>query len=83
MCLPAAVKKKVREQVRDSFTFPAEDHELIQKIIGRCLQNGVSVNKSETLRAALQVLDGLTDGEILEAVSKLERIKTGRPRAGS
>jgi len=79
---PPEVKKQVRAQVRDSFTFPAEDHELIQKIIARCLQNGFSVNKSETLRAALQVLDALSDEEILEAVSKLERIKTGRPRAG-
>lgn len=76
-------KGQVRTQVRDSFTFPAEDHELIQKIVTRCLQNGVGVNKSETLRAALHVLHSLSDADILEAVSKLERIKTGRPSRSS
>jgi hypothetical protein len=41
------------------------------------------VNKSETLRATLHVLDSLSDGESVEAVSKLERSKTGRPSRSS
>ena len=79
---PPEEKKDLKTQVRDSFTFPTEDHELIQKIITRCLQRSVSVNKSETLRAALQLLHNLSDKELVEALSEIKKIKTGRPPKG-
>lgn len=70
---------ETKSLVRDSFTFPVEDHDLIQKIVNRCLRQGVSVNKSETLRAALRLLDQLSDLEVIEAFVGIEKIKTGRP----
>ena len=70
---------ETKSLVRDSFTFPVEDHDLIQKIVNRCLRQGVSVNKSETLRAALRLLDQLSDSDLIEAFSGIEKIKTGRP----
>jgi len=72
-------KEEPKRQVRDSFTFPVEDHELIQKIVTRFLQQGVSVNKSETLRASLQLLYSLSDQELVDAFSGIKKIKTGRP----
>ncbi|PSB03116.1 hypothetical protein [Merismopedia glauca] len=79
--LPSS-KADSKTQVRDSFTFPLEDHELIEKIINRCLKQAVSVNKSETLRAALRLLHSLSDEELIKAFSGIERIKTGRPPKG-
>lgn len=76
---PPSPQPEKKSLVRDSFTFPVEDHDLIQKIIHRCLRQGVSVNKSETLRAALRLLDQLSDSELLEAFQVIEKIKAGRP----
>lgn len=72
-------KADSKTQVRDSFTFPLEDHELIDTIINRCLKQAFRVNKSETLRAALRLLHSLDDEELITAFSGIERIKTGRP----
>ncbi len=77
--LPPSPQPEKKSLVRDSFTFPVEDHDLIQKIIHRCLRQGVNVNKSETLRAALRLLDQLSDSELLEAFQGIEKIKAGRP----
>ena len=76
---PPPPPPETKSLVRDSFTFPVEDHDLIQKIVNRCLRQGVSVNKSETLRAALRLLDQLSDSEVIEAFAGIEKIKTGRP----
>lgn len=79
--LPSS-KADSKTQVRDSFTFPLEDHELIEKIINRCLKQAMRVNKSETLRASLRLLHSLDDEELVQAFSGIERIKTGRPPKG-
>lgn len=73
---PVEAPKKV---VRDSFTFPVEDIELIRDLMSRCLNSALSTNKSEIIRAGLHVLSEMTDDELVEAVKSLERVKTGRP----
>jgi hypothetical protein len=65
--------------IRDSFTIPGDEYELISRIKKRCMKAGVSANKSEVLRAGLAALDSMSDRELAKAVEGLARVKTGRP----
>jgi hypothetical protein len=65
--------------IRDSFTMPSVDYELIPAIKTRCLKAGVSVNKSEILRAGLNALESMSDKELLKVVNGLVKVKPGRP----
>lgn len=65
--------------IRDSFTIPGDEYELISRIKKRCMKAGVSANKSEVLRAGLAALNQMSDGELAQAVESLTRVKTGRP----
>lgn len=65
--------------IRDSFTIPDDEYQIISRIKKRCMKAGVSANKSEELRAGLAVLDGMSDGELAKVFEALARVKTGRP----
>lgn len=65
--------------IRDSFTLPIDDYELIAAIRERCLDASVSVTKSEVIRAGLQALMAMPDTKLLKQVNNVEKIKPGRP----
>lgn len=65
--------------IRDSFTIPSNEYEVISRIKKRCMKAGVSANKSEILRAGLSALDAMRDKELAEMFESLLRVKTGRP----
>ncbi len=71
------VHKKV---IRDSFTMPSHDYELIDRIKDKCLKASTSVTKSEVLRAGIHVLDRLSSEALRELMQSLEKVKTGRPK---
>ncbi|MBV8260602.1 MAG: hypothetical protein JO239_06510 [Paraburkholderia sp.] len=71
-----AKKEKV---VRDSFTMPKADYERIAALKQTCLEAGVSVKKSELLRAGLQLLEASSTKRLVGAIAALETVKTGRP----
>jgi hypothetical protein len=73
---PVAKKPKL---VRDSFTFPEGDYELIAALKQRALSAGREVKKSEVLRAGLVALAAMKDAALLKVLDSVERIKTGRP----
>ena len=60
-----AKKDKV---VRDSFTMPKSDYEKIAELKQRCLDAGVSVKKSELLRAGLALLAAVPPKRLVAAV---------------
>lgn len=75
-----AKRAKKEKVVRDSFTMPKPDYEKIAALKRKCLDAGVSVSKSELLRAGLLLLDSApTPESLLAAVSAVETVKTGRP----
>jgi hypothetical protein len=74
----AAEKAKKPKMVRDSFTMPKGEYELIEVLKRRGLQGGVAVKKSEVLRAALKVLADLPAPAFKEALAAVPRLKTGR-----
>ncbi|MFM0198307.1 hypothetical protein PQR53_00335 [Paraburkholderia fungorum] len=70
---------KKEKVVRDSFTMPKSDYDRIASLKQKCLDAGVSVKKSELLRAGLMMLESAAPQRLLAAVSSLETVKTGRP----
>lgn len=66
--------------VRDSFTMPQTDYDLITALKQKALTAGLHVKKSELLRASLQTLSKLSAAQLKRAISGLEKIKTGRPK---
>jgi hypothetical protein len=66
--------------VRDSFTMPQADYDLISVLKQKALKAGLHVKKSELLRASLQALSKLPTAQLKRALSGLEKIKTGRPK---
>ena len=67
--------------IRDSFTIPASDYELIDTIRKRCLKSAVSVTKSEILRAGLIALAEMKTADLLDVINRLAKVRTGRPSA--
>ena len=71
---PAKAKKT--RLVRDSYAMPEAEYAAIAQLKKR-LAGGVK--KSELLRAGIALLAGLNDADLLAAIGRIERIKTGRP----
>lgn len=71
--------EKKQKVIRDSFTLPSGDYELIATIRQRCLKSAVNATKSEVIRAGLHILQSLSDEELIRAIESLEKVKTGRP----
>ena len=67
--------------VRDSFTIPKNEFAAIETLKTRAIALGISVKKSELLRAGLMVLQGLSDAAYKTAVAAVPTLKTGRPAA--
>jgi 4-alpha-glucanotransferase len=68
--------------VRDSFTMPQTDYDLIAMLKQKALKTGLHVKKSELLRAGIQSISKLNVAQLKRALSSLEKIKTGRPKKG-
>lgn len=74
-----ARRSKKEKVVRDSFTMPKSDYDKIAALKQKCLTEGVSVKKSEILRAGLLLLEAASEKRLLAAVAAVEQVKTGRP----
>lgn len=76
--VPAGKSKE--KLVRDSFTMPRADFELIAKLKERALGFKHPVKKSELLRAGLQALAALDEAALASRLGGLTPLKTGRPK---
>jgi len=75
---PKAHKPKL---VRDSFTMPKDEYQVIDALKRRALGLEKQVRKSELLRAGIQALAAMSDRAFLKAVNEVPTLKTGRPKA--
>ncbi|MBA4176240.1 MAG: hypothetical protein C0505_06735 [Leptothrix sp. (in: Bacteria)] len=66
--------------MRDSFTMPQSDFDLIGTLKDRALGFKRPTKKSELLRAGLQVLASLRPSELKDVLDRLVPLKTGRPK---
>lgn len=72
--------KKVK-LVRDSFSLPKAEYASIDALKKRAMAMGMSVKKSELLRAGLMWLNGASDSALKAALTAVPTLKTGRPAA--
>lgn len=77
---PDKAPKVKAKLVRDSFTMPATDFELIAQLKDKALGFKRPTKKSELLRAGLQVLNGLSEARLKAALEALAPLKSGRPK---
>ena len=78
---PAAVAKPPKiKLVRDSFTIPRAEYEVLDVIKERLVKLTCPAKKSEVLRAGIAVLATLNDAALLAALDAVPAIKTGRPK---
>ena len=76
---PKALKKPKLKVVRDSFTMPHSEYLKIAEIKAIGLKAGLQVKKSEVLRAGVIALCAMDEAQLKQALSGLDKIKTGRP----
>jgi hypothetical protein len=74
---PAKPKAKL---VRDSFTMPKVDFDLVDVLKERALGFKRPAKKSELLRAGLHALSALNDAALRAALEALAPLKPGRPK---
>lgn len=79
LVVPLAHPEK-QKLVRDSFTMPKSEYDLIAVLKQRLLGLSKSIKKSELLRAGIVALATMSDAQLAGAVSLIPSLKTGRPK---
>lgn len=64
--------------VRDTFSMPADEYAVIEKIRKKAARDGYIYSKSEIVRAALLALNALPQKDVMYRLSTVEKIKPGR-----
>ena len=65
--------------IRDTFSMPDSDYQLIAEILDRSPAMAARSTKSEIIRAGLKVLHHMDDEHLREVLNQVQRLKTGRP----
>ena len=74
-------KARKPKLVRDSFTIPKAEYEVIHALKTRGQKMGQPAKKSELLRAGIKLLATLSDAAFKAALLQVPTIKTGRPKS--
>lgn len=76
----AVDKPKKAKLVRDSFTIPKAEYELLSALKDRAVRLKQPAKKSELLRAGIKLMVSLTDAVFAAALKAIPALKTGRPK---
>jgi hypothetical protein len=74
-----AIKPVKHKLVRDSFTIPKDEYQVLGELKARLTKLMQPAKKSELLRAGLKALAAMPDAVIKKALQDVPAIKTGRP----
>lgn len=74
-------KARKPKLVRDSFTIPKAEYQVLDELKERSARLARPAKKSELLRAGIKALAGMADAALLAALQAVPAIKTGRPKA--
>ncbi len=74
-----ALKPAKPKLVRDSFTIPKDEYQVLADLKARMTKLMQPAKKSELLRAGLKALAAMPDAVIKKALLAVPSIKTGRP----
>lgn len=72
------LKKQAIRVVKENFTMPDFDYELLEGLRKRIATTGTILSKSETIRLGLQALSKMTDLEVSSLVTTIVKLKPGR-----
>jgi hypothetical protein len=72
-------KTKKIKLVRDSFTMPEAEYEVLGKVKKACLKAGVEIKKSELLRIGVALIGGMDAASLKAVLATLPQLKSGRP----
>ena len=77
-----AVREKSRKAklVRDSFTMPEHEYEVLGQVKKACLKAGFEIRKSELLRIGVALISQLDMATLQNVLASLPQLKTGRPK---
>lgn len=80
---PVAEEKiKKPKLVRDSFTMPEAEYQVLDDVKKACIKAGVAVKKSELLRVGVALIKSLDHTALKAALAALMPLKAGRPKNG-
>lgn len=70
--------KKVK-LVRDSFTIPKSEYQVLDVLKQRAIEQKYPIKKAELLRAGIKALERMDDAAFVDAIKAVPNLKTGRP----
>ncbi|OYQ40039.1 hypothetical protein CHU94_11955 [Rhodoferax sp. TH121] len=74
-----APKAKKPKMVRDSFTIPKPEYDVLDVLKLRAAKLGNPVKKTELIRAGVKAIAALSDAAFKQALLAVPSLKTGRP----
>jgi hypothetical protein len=74
-----APKAKKPKMVRDSFTIPKPEYDVLDVLKLRAAKLGSPVKKTELIRAGVKAIAALSDAAFKQALMAVPSLKTGRP----
>ncbi|PUA18969.1 hypothetical protein [Glaciimonas sp. PCH181] len=74
------LKAKKAKLVRDSFTMPEDEYQVLSDVKKACLKAGLAVKKSELLRIGVALIKDLDNAKLKAAIANLPLVKAGRPK---
>jgi hypothetical protein len=76
---PKVAKVKKPKMVRDSFTIPKPEYDVLDVLKLRAAKLGNPVKKTELIRAGVKAIAALSDASFKQALLAVPSLKTGRP----
>ena len=73
-------RAKKQRLIRDSFTMPEVEYQVLGHIKKQCLSGGIEVKKSELLRIGVALLGRLDRAALTAELERLVKLRSGRPR---
>ncbi len=78
--LPTPLKKQKKPKlVRDSFTIPADEYQILSVVKKQLTSEGLEVRKTEIVRIGLQLVSKLKTVSLKRRLNSLQKLKVGRP----
>ncbi len=76
----ASAKPAKPNLVRDSFTIPEGEYQLLTDTKKACVKAGIEIKKSELIRIGIGLVHALGVARLKKAQQSLQPVKAGRPK---
>lgn len=73
-------KTKKPKLIRDSFTMPEVEYQVLADVKKMCIKAGFEIKKSELLRIGVALIQKMDAATLKEALASLQPLKAGRPK---